>query len=58
MITHATLTEWYERWFGARRDATTQAAIAELREMLGPEKLEDKVLDNDMSKVITLKEFD
>lgn len=53
MATHQEIQEWYEHWFGARRDANSQNALAALHGILGTKpKLEDKLTSGSMKKSV------
>ena len=53
MATPNEINEWYEQWFGARRDANSQNALAALHAMLGTDKplLEDKLTGGSLKKI-------
>ena len=53
MATYAEVQAWYESWFGHRRDANSQAAIADLHRILGTDtpRLEDKLTGGALKKI-------
>jgi hypothetical protein len=54
MVTHAQIQDWYEQWFGGRKDANSQNAISALHALLGTDqpRLEDKLTTGSLKKTI------